>query len=543
MSEERSLFHGWRARTHHLTRNRRFLLRTSASIIAIGMIIACGIVIGSATQNTPRVNAAVPPAVSRLQEAFHQLRYETSPQPRQFAIWLRMLLAQLPELTKNDDEEDAFQGYLQTGKLGGYEVAALIQQHATTDAPAGLFQGYLAATLAGAPAALEQLEQKARAEPPEMLAAELLGSVQKRRNHIPAAIEAFYTEGLHFADATTSREEALHLAVMQRDLKFLRAMAEQPGWIEHCPPLLQHHAGSLLGDVWMQWRGLFRHRLDEIPYGMLALAFFAAALWYFILVQHSDHERWRWARPIAALTAGIASVWPTLTILAYQEFVQGMTPEAPFPHDLIYYVLGVGLREEGCKLLLFALFLPWLLWRRTPGLALLTGAFVGLGFSLEENIGYYQDFGGSVAWTRFLSANFLHISLTGICAHSLYRMLLTRFARADEFIITFLLVVAAHGGYDYLSPDKLNDNGWLAIIVLVVCAARFIDLLGEETRPVHLTIAPRAVFTFGSAILIAISLILGAWSTRDMEGVAKAGQECLSMFPIALLYWRKFENA
>jgi hypothetical protein len=50
------------------------------------------------------------------------------------------------------------------------------------------------------------------------------------------------------------------------------------------------------------------------------------------------------------------------------------------------------------------------------------------------------------------------------------------------------------------------------------------------------------VFTFGSAILIAISFILGAWTTRSMEGVATAGQECLSMVPIALLYWRKFEN-
>lgn len=542
MNEVRSLFHGWRARTHHLTRNRRFLLRTAASIIATGIIIACVIVIGTATQGDPMQGQTVSPALSQLHEDFHRLRHETSPQPRQLAIWLRMLLAQRPQLMKGDDA-GAFQSFTLTGKLGGYEVAQLIQQHATTDAPAGLFQGFLAVTLAEDPAALKQLEKNARASPPEMLAAELLGSVQKRRNNLPAAMEAFYSEGLHFADATASREEALHLAVAQRDLRLLRAIAAQPGWIEHCHPLLQHHAGSLLGDVWMQWSGLFRHRLDEIPYGMLALACFAAALWYFILVQHSDHEHWRWVRPIAALTAGVASVWPTLTVLSYQEFVQGMTPDAPFPHDLIYYIAGVGLREEGCKLLLFALFLPWLMWRRTPGLALLTGAFVGLGFSLEENIGYYQDFGGSVAWTRFLSANFLHISLTGICAHSLYRMLLTRFARADEFILTFLLAVAAHGGYDYLSSDKIDDNGWLSIVVLVICAARFIDLLAEETRPVRLTIAPRAVFTFGSAILIAISLILGAWSMRTMAGVARAGQECLSMFPIALLYWRKFENA
>ena len=122
-------------------------------------------------------------------------------------------------------------------------------------------------------------------------------------------------------------------------------------------------------------------------------------------------------------------------------------------------------------------------------------------------------------------------------------MLLTRFARADEFIATFLLAVAAHGAYDYLSPGRLDDNGWLSVIVFILCAARFIDLLGQETRPVHLTIAPRAVFTLGSAVLIAISLILGAWSTHSMTGVAETGLECLSMVPIALLYWRKFEHA
>lgn len=542
MSENRSIFHGWRARTHYLTRNRRFLLRTAAAIIATGMIIASVIVIGSSDQGEPAEKYAVSDALSRLHGEFHRLRHETTPQPRQFATWLRMLLAQIPQLVEGDDAS-AFISFSHTGILGGYDVAQLIRLHATTDAPAGLFQGFLAVTLQGDAAALGRLEQQANAEPPEMLAAELLGSVHKRRNNMPAAMQAFYTEGLHFTDAAASREEALHLAISQRDLKLLRMIAAQPGWIDHCHPLLQHHAGSLLGDVWMQWHGLIRHRLNEIPYGMLALAFFAAALWYFILVQHSDHERWRWARPIAALMAGVASVWPTLTILAYQEFVQGMTAQAPFPHDLIYYLVGVGLREEGCKLLLFALFLPWLMWRRTPGLALLTGAFVGLGFSLEENIGYYQDYGGTIAWTRFLSANFLHISLSGICAHSLYRMLLTRFARAEEFIVTFLLAVAAHGGYDYLSSGKLDDNGWLSIVVLVLSAARFIDLLSEETRPVRLTIAPRAVFTLGSAILIALSFILGAWSMRTMEGVASAGQECLTMVPIALLYWRKFEHA
>lgn len=541
MSENRPLFHGWRARAHYLTRNRAFLLRTAAVIIALGMVAASIIVVGSASQDEDQHAFSVSPALIRLHAEFHRLRHETTSQPRLFATWLRMLLAQIPQLVEGD-EALAYRSFQQDGKLGGYAVAELLQKHVTSDAPAGLFGDFLAAALDANDRALERLEHNAQADPPAMLAAELYASVQKRRGNTQAAMHAFFSEGSHFAEAKAAREETLRLAVTQRDLEFLRAIAARPGWIDQCHPLLQHHAGALLGDVWMQWRGLVRHRLHELPYGMLALAFFAAALWYFILVQHGDRERWRWARPVTAIMAGVCSVWPTLTILAYQEFVQGMTADAPFPHDLIYYLAGVGLREEGCKLLLFALFLPWLLWRRQSGLALLTGAFVGLGFSLEENIGYYQDYGGSIAWTRFLSANFLHISLTGICAHSLYEMLRTRFAQAGAFIATFLAAVAAHGGYDYLAIGSLGDGGWFSIILLVLCAGRFIDLLAAETRPVRLTIAPRAVFTFGSAILIAISFILGAWATRSMEGVATAGQESLAMIPIALLYWRKFEN-
>lgn len=542
MSEDRPFFHGWRARVHYLTRNRRFLLRTAFGIIAFGIVAASSIVIGAASQDEEQHAYNVSPALIRLHTEFHRLRHDTAPQPRQFATWLRMLLAQIPQLVEGH-ESLAFKTFHQAGKLGGYEVGELLLQHVTSDAPTGLFRDFLAAALDADDTALERLEQIAQTNPPAMLAAELYASVQKRRGNTSAAMHAFFAEGRNFAAATAAREEALRLAVTQRDLDLLRSIAALPGWIDHCHPLLQHHAGALLGDVWMQWHGLIRHRLNEIPYGLLALAFFAAALWYFILVQHGDRERWRWARPLAAIMAGVCSVWPTLTILAYQEFVQGMTADAPFPHDLIYYLAGVGLREEGCKLALFSLFLPWLLWRRQPGLALLTGAFVGLGFSLEENIGYYQDYGGSIAWTRFLSANFLHISLTGICAHSLYEMLRTRFAHAEEFIATFLAAVVVHGGYDYLAIGSLGDNGWLSIILLVLSAGRFIDLLAAETNPVRLTIAPRAVFTFGSAVLIAISFILGAWTTRSMAGVAAAGQECLAMVPIALLYWRKFENA
>ena len=72
-------------------------------------------------------------------------------------------------------------------------------------------------------------------------------------------------------------------------------------------------------------------------------------------------------------------------LIHWQEAATGLSENGEFLHDLVFYVTGVGLREETAKLALFALFIPWLLRHRTPGKALLTGAFVGLGFALEEN--------------------------------------------------------------------------------------------------------------------------------------------------------------
>lgn len=540
MSDKQPLCPGWRARAHYLTRDHRFLLRACMSILAVGVIISCVIILSS-QKSTPilRAYSSVSSAQNLLRRDYLELFHATKPEPRRLALWLRRQLALIHE----DEAAAEFTQFSSSGLLADDDVAELIKVHATAQVPAERFSDYLAAALGGDDHALRRLEQAARVSPPPMLANELLGSAQKRRGALSDAMISFFTEGVHYPEATAAREEALRLAVSLRDVEQLRAIAANPGWIDACQPLLQHHAGALLGDIWMQWRGLLRHRLMEMPYGALVLAFFAASIWFLILVQHSGHDRWRWARPVLPLAAGVCSVWPTLSILAYQEYTQGMSAEAPFPSDLLYFISGVGLREEGCKLLAFALFLPWLLWRRTPGLALLTGAFVGLGFSLEENIGYFQDYGGSIAWARLLSANFLHIALSGICAHSLYRMLATRFAHAERFIFTFIAVVVAHGAYDWLGAGTLGDNGWLSIIVLVLCASHFIDLLAQETRPERRTIAPVAIFTLGSATLVAVSFILGALTTRSMIGVAEAGQECLGMFPIAILYWRRFEDA
>jgi RsiW-degrading membrane proteinase PrsW (M82 family) len=352
-------------------------------------------------------------------------------------------------------------------------------------------------------------------------------------------------EGMTFADAAEARRLAVSLAITAEDIESLRQMRAEPGWIEACEPLDQHLAGGLIQDVLLQWRGLFGDHFTNVPWLLVGFTVFAGLVWFVILVQHDQRDAWRWLRPLLPLLAGVLSVWPTLTILFWQEHVQGLKPGGPFPQDLWYYIIGVGMREEVCKLALFAPFLPLLLQKRVPGRALITGALVGLGFAIEENVQYYAEHGLSAAMSRLLTANFMHIAMTAITAHSLYCMVRSRFAEVGQFAATFVAIVLVHAFYDWLPGFEplQEEGGWFSFVILLVLASRFIDQLSLETEPRRSTFSLRAVFTLGCALLIAGVLVCSALNARSMAGVADAAKDCLAYIPIAFLYWRRFEDA
>lgn len=535
---------GTRARWHYWSRHRGFLLKASLGIIGFGFAVATAVVALVPAAPDP---ASFDPWEHQLRSSWQHLRNAGPHQPRELARWLRQLLGQLDHVCEVlGIEASQWQSFDKDGKLAHYDVRSLIQKHAADPAQSGLFHQFIAAQLAEADeeraAAAEAIAKLAAENPPPALANELHASLLMRANRQSDALAALIREGRAFPDAATVRSDALRLAVKLKDADSVRELAAEPGWIDQSDPAVQHHAGILLQDLWMQWDGLVRHRLAHVPYAAVGLALFAAGLWYVILIQHGLPLSWRWARPAVPLMAGVFSVWPTLALAGFQEMELGMTEDAPFPHDLWYYLAGVGLREEVCKLAIFALFLPWLLWRRTSGMALMTGAFVGLGFALEENINYYQEFGGGVAVIRFLSANFLHAALTGIASHALYDMLRTRFATADRFIATLLAVVVAHGVYDYAPASNAEGLDWIALIILALVAWRFFDLVALEI-PVHAnTVAPAAIFSLGTSTLIAVVLILAACQNPQMASVAAAAQECVAIAPIAFIYWRRFET-
>ncbi|MCP5557902.1 MAG: PrsW family intramembrane metalloprotease [Verrucomicrobiaceae bacterium] len=546
------MFHGWRARIHHLSRNHAFLLRTALLIVGGGLLAAWIITLLVPVQLD---QAFIDKMISkmtgpdlRLVNDYRLLSAEHEKQPRAVARWLRQALNVInQEAPPEGDELGIWGAFQKDGQLAKMDVKKLMAQHVVGPEQQRLFDDFIAANLADeGPDRQEPANRLAAAagtEVPPPLANEFHAYLLLRAKAYAEGVDALIREGQFFSDAGAAQRNAVKMAVRHKLTPALqRIAAEQPAWLAASDPLDQYQAGGLLGDLWMQWKGLLRHRLATTPFVLVSLALFAVGVWYVVLVLHADRTHWRWARPIVPLMAGVISVWPTLSLVHFQEVTLGLTEHAPFPHNLWYYMAGVGLREELCKLALFIPFLPWLLWRKESGLAMLTGAFVGFGFALEENIQYYTDAGAQAVLGRLLTANFLHAALTGYAARALYRLVRSRFATAEEFIFALIGVVLIHGGYDFVLAGGLFDPDVAAIgsvAILGFVAYKFFDTLANDVPISRGVVCPSGVLTIGMACLVALVFIYAAATTGGMGAVGAVGESAVGLVPIAMMYLRR----
>lgn len=544
------MFHGWKTRTFHLSRDRGFLLRTSFAIVAAAFVLGCSIVWLRTDASRAKV-VRVPARLMKIQSDYGRLHQSSAADPRLLCRWLGTLMEHIrrepSEGVGSESVEVLYRTYSNTGRVFEYDLHALIDAH-VSPASREMFRDYVEASLQPdkekALPFRSKLDALASGTPPPPCASELAAGLALRAGNPQAAVTWLMREGLSFPDAQDARKDAVYLALEIQDVNSLRSMRDMPGWIEACTPAIQSVVGGLLMDVPLQWKAMLWDHFTDIPWLYLIVTLMVGGVWAVILVQHDEIREWRWVRPILPVIAGVASIWPTITILYWQEHVQGLVKGGEFPMDIWYWVIGVGAREEISKLTLFALFLPWLLKARAPGRALLTGAFVGLGFAIEENVQYYHSEGVTAVLGRLLTANFLHICLTAIVSHELYRMFRSRFATAGDFVVTFGGVILAHGLYDWLGDaDPYDVGGWLGIALFLMIAIRFFDLLAQEMEWKRSTVSHRAVFILGCAVIVAVVFVLAGIQGDSIEAVAEAGQSCLGIVPVAIFYWRKFEHA
>jgi RsiW-degrading membrane proteinase PrsW (M82 family) len=213
----------------------------------------------------------------------------------------------------------------------------------------------------------------------------------------------------------------------------------------------------------------------------IGLAILSAVLWLIIttrLGRIGDPARGRALLYTAAFLLGILSIYPTLLVAVLEEEILHFRVINQLVPDAIYFIFGVGLREEAAKLLLFLPLLPVLLRRGSRIEAMTCGALVGLGFAAEENVGYFSHSVPSVALARFLTANFLHMSLTALIALSVYDGKRGRSTSHDRFNVMFPLVVLIHGAYDFfLSDSEIGNLSLISMLLLILVARQFLRQL------------------------------------------------------------------
>lgn len=172
---------------------------------------------------------------------------------------------------------------------------------------------------------------------------------------------------------------------------------------------------------------------------------------------------WLW---ILALGLGGASTQLTL-FLSGQLGVERLM-EVPVLPLLLYFLLGVGLVEEGSKAVcaFFGLSAPGL--ARDPLVALQLSGAVALGFATTENVMYVRNLGEGVLVGRFVFATLGHVLFSSVWGFALGAREGAEGETHRRWGLLFgsLLVASlAHGLYDWF---LMTDRMVLATLTLAV---------------------------------------------------------------------------
>lgn len=246
----------------------------------------------------------------------------------------------------------------------------------------------------------------------------------------------------------------------------------------------------------------------------------------------------RFALP--ALLLGAASAHLTILAIYLQEEQFGLGQGSDLIGQVIYCVAGIGLREELLKLLCFVPLMPFLLKRRNEMEILIVASLVGLGFAVEENISYLQYSDGMDAFGRFITANFFHFALTGMCGLALAQAFMYGGSSINNAVSTFGIAVLSHGAYNsFIIVPELGEYSFASIIILILVAYQYFrwlrHLRSEWRDPISLS----AHFTLGLLLIFGVSYILLSWSIGPLQAMQILGAEVLGLGLLLIMFFRE----
>ena len=535
---------GWRARLFFLTRNTAFLWKGIALILSVCIGITLMITTTNGSRDR-RVLADSEGAEWAEEEITAALKRLTGGQqkPEELAEWLREVVAVRDEL----DQPMPFDPSQLI--LGPYDIRQAIDHQLTSSIQREIFADYARSLLNSNVDSRKEAAARLRApsvkESGVRYAREFSGDLYLRAGESGNALKEYLAES-SLPDAARSRRLAFSIATRLEDRALLLNLINDERYQREIGPVMMLKGAEATSEQLLIFKMLLRWLVGQWQGLEALLGLVSASLWYVLLIYGSSTDRWRWLRYLPAVVMGVFS---TVLLSWWQSSLHyGLPDETRTPtHEIVSNVLYVGVPEETAKLIMFALLLPVLVRNRASrSKVALTGGCVGLGFALAENVRYFINADVGLALGRLLTANFMHIAMTGLLGLKLAALIKSRFHQVGEFAMAFAGIVLAHGAYDFACGRTAQELGidMLSIIILVVLTKYFLHeikpLPGDRPRQ---SVSGVAVFVFGTALIVGATMIVGALKGGDGSVIVGTLAGALGLVPVALLYVREFKDA
>ncbi len=507
-----------------LSRNRRFLLKASASLVMLSMLLALFV---SWFASSQRISPDSVFTAGDRDSLIPLIRFGTT-------VSAASLHPTCADLIRDG-----------SGNLFAEEIEATLEdlRNDPETVPIRLWWEGL-----NSPDPAPSLHQLEILSPETPFRDEFRGDLEYKRSNHKAALRHYLAAAKQSDGSDYARRSAAFLSRYEEDRGLLRQLLDDPAFAGafEARDLLTYY--TYLRDYFGLARCVVAAEFRMLGSPYLIPALFTAAIWFFILLAFGESSRERTAKALVSFVLGMFSASLTLYAVMIQEEISGFTfHEGDTPlSQFIYFLSGIALREETLKLFCF---LPLaILFRRgsSPLDMLLLGGMTGLGFAFQENIAYFEAGAGTfTAWVRLLTANVLHFSLTGVAGYYLWRMLARGFRGWEEFLVSYLAVVFAHGFYNaMLSMPSLAEFAPLTSILVAVIAYQYFDPLRAqmETTGIHRRISPLGIFVLGSVVLACTVLVSSAFSQPFRFALGAFASTVGSMIPLSFAFISRFRD-
>ncbi len=387
----------------------------------------------------------------------------------------------------------------------------------------------------------EKVVEGAAREPPMPWANHLLAREAIRDLKHAEAATLLVREGIAFPERKADIDTALQIWVHIEAWETVREQLADPRISALAGPHAKYKLAVRDGD----WRAAVRWLPAVLAPHLEATGIFMSAVsalgWAFFcarLGKVGSRLRFRLPMYVLAFVLGVASVLPTVLLIAIEEAKLRLVETGDPARDVLFFVFGVGLREEASKLLLFLPLLPILRRWGDKLDVLVCGAMVGLGFAAEENLGYLAQQDLHTGLGRFLTANFFHMAMTGTLASALDDFVADREKHAAAFSRTSLFIVFIHGGYDFMLSHQRYGGTYLAMAAFVFLTRLFLEAVDSARRRADRGLTPLHAFIFAVAVVTGVSLAYGVIAVGPVAALLISGGGLLGEAIIVYVFVR-----